>query len=276
MLNGLKFNRHISLIALIAILLVIFLGSRPKFVVKGENQSVQSNQSTAEKSSEDHKVELKQEIKQQISSLKLELASVSDNSKKAIIFSKVASLFASESVFDSAGYYSQKLAEIQPNTLSWIMVGDYYYQAYSLALDPIKIEQFMQRTRDAYTKVLELEPSNLHAKTNLAMTFVRSDAPMKAISMLREVLDQEPNYVPALMSLGGLSMQSNQYDKALARFQYVLKIDPKNVNAKIGMAYSLIELNNVEKAKVIFKEVLKEDIDNSLKDEITKTLNNLK
>jgi Flp pilus assembly protein TadD len=134
----------------------------------------------------------------------------------------------------------------------------------------------VEKARAAYNKVLALQPADLHAKTNLAMSYVGSDAPMKAITMLREVLDQEPKYIPAIMSLGGLSMQSNQYEKAASRFQNVLQIDPTNVNAKLGLAYSLIELGKKPDAKALLNDVLKQNIDPVMKDEITKTLNSLK
>jgi tetratricopeptide (TPR) repeat protein len=203
-------------------------------------------------------------------------ASLSSSAAKNEVYKKIAQLYSKESVFDSAGFYFEKTAQNQSNIENWSNAGDAYFQGFNLALSPANMEFLVEKTRAAYSKVLALQPSNLHAKTNLAMSYVGSDSPMKAITMLREVLDQEPNYVPAIMSLGGLSMQSNQYDKAAARFQNVLKIDPANVNAKLGLAYSLIELDRKLEAKGLLNDVLSQNIDDVMKDEIIKTLNSLK
>jgi tetratricopeptide (TPR) repeat protein len=276
MLNGFSKNRHLIIVICLAIGLMGFLATRPKFVVKGKDKSVQQNQTQASSKDESHKVSITQETKEQIQILQKEVQKASGTADRIKTFRQISSLFLKESVFDSAGVYLEKIANLEPNPFNWTNAADAYFQAYNLALDESSISFAVEKTRQCYNKVLEKEAGNLHAKTNMAMTFVRTDSPMKAIGMLREVLDQDPNYVPALMSLGGLSMQSNQFDKAMMRFQNVLKIDPRNINAKIGLSYSLIELNKKEEAKVLLKQILEQDLDKVMKDELTKTLNSLK
>jgi tetratricopeptide (TPR) repeat protein len=278
MLNGQRF--HLVIILVIALASTLFLYSRPKVVVKdedktGKDQAVQQNNSK-ETDKDNHAVHLSEAGEKSIQKLDESLKTATDNAAKVLIYNQIAEVYSRESVFDSAGHYLMKVAEINPSEATWTQAGDTYYQAYSLALNGKKIEEAIDKTRLCYNKVLALDPQNLHAKTNLAMTYVTSDSPMTAISMIREVLDNDPNYVPALMSLGALSMQSNQFDKAVGRFTQVLKISPGNVNAKLGLAYSLIELDKKEEAKGLFNEVLKEDIDKVLRDEVTKTLNSLK
>ncbi len=276
MLNGFSKNTHVLVIILIAIGLVGFLASRPKFVVKDVDKSVQQNQANGTSKEDSHKVSLKKEVKDQLIVLHNQIVNAKEESGKIEIYRQISTLFLKESIFDSAGFYLEKIALKQPNLINWSNAGDAYFQAYNLALDEKTTALTLEKTRFFYNKVLEKQSENLHAKTNLAMTFVRTDSPMKTIAMLREVLDQDPSYVPAIMSLGGLSMQSNQYEKAMARFQNVLKIDPRNLNAKIGLAYSFMELNRKEEAKVLLNQVMAEDIDKVMKDEITKTLNSLK
>ncbi len=278
MLNGFNQKIHLVVILVIALGSTLFLYSRPKVVVKdeekaGKEQTVQQNNS---KDSDSHAVHLSEEAEKSLSKLNADLKAAKDNSAKTTIYNQIAEVFSKESVFDSAGHYLVKIAELSPTEANWERAGDTYYQAYSLALSGNKIEQSIEKTRFCYNKVLALDPQNLHAKTNLAMTYVTSDSPMTAIGMIREVLDTDPNYIPALMSLGALSMQSNQFEKAAGRFNQVLKINPANTNAKLGLAYSLIELDKKDEARKIFNDVLKEDIDKVLRDEVTKTLNNLK
>ncbi len=243
-------------------------------MVKDEVQAVQKKQEDTKE--EVHELALSNEDKTKLSELRIKLASTQNPADQSLVYKDIAELYFAASAFDSSGYYFEKIALLDGSKENWIFAGDAYFQGYNLNLDPSKTQKSLEKCRYCYNKVLSIESNNLHAKTNLAMTFVKTDSPMKAITMLREVLDTNPNYVPAIMSLGGLSMQSNQFDKAVGRFNYVLKIDPTNINAKLGLAYSLIELKKTNQAKTIFNEVLKEDIDKVLKDEITKTLNSLK
>lgn len=273
MLNGLNKKTHLVLIILIGIGSFAFLFTRPKSVVKDDAQAVQQSKSDSPATTKEAAHKLSVESEKLLQSLQ---ASLSSSSTKNEVYKKIAELYSKESVFDSAGFYFEKIAQSQSNVENWSNAGDAYFQGFNLALSPANMEFLVEKTRAAYSKVLALQPANLHSKTNLAMSYVNSDSPMKAITMLREVLDQEPNYVPAIMSLGGLSMQSNQYDKAAARFQNVLKIDPTNVNAKLGLAYSLIELDKKSDAKALLNDVLSQNIDDVMKDEIIKTLNSLK
>ncbi|MBP6620116.1 MAG: tetratricopeptide repeat protein [Leadbetterella sp.] len=272
-MNGLNKKTHLLIIVLIGIASFAFLFTRPKSVVKDVAQTVQESKPDSATTSKEAAHKLSVNSEKLLQSLQAKLSS---STSKNDVLKEIANLYSTESVFDSAGYYFEKIAQNQSSIENWTLAGDAYFQGFNLALSPANMEFLVEKTRFSYNKVLALQPTNLHAKTNLAMSFVGSDSPMKAITMLREVLDQEPKYIPAIMSLGGLSMQSNQYDKAAARFQNVLQIDPTNVNAKLGLAYSLIELDKKPEAKALLTDVLSQDIDAVMKDEITKTLNSLK
>lgn len=277
------FNKKTHLIVLIAVVfaLTAFLFYRPKFVVKDTEKAqrdkpAQSQEKTEVGSSKEEKhqdVHLSDNAKTDLAKLAEQLKG---NSKKTDVLYQIGMVYANESVYDSAGHYFEKIAQINPNAESWTNTGDAYFQAMSLALNPQNIEKLVLKTRTAYNNVLKIKENDLHAKTNLAMTYVDSDSPMQAIAMLRSVLDADPNYEPAIMSLGGLSMRSNQYDKAVGRFRHVLKINPNNINAKLGLAYSLIELDQKDEAKKLLESVKNEKIDPILKDEITNALNKLK
>lgn len=264
---------HLIVIVLLSLACFAFLFTRPKSVVKDKAQTVQQSKSDSVATTKEVAHKLSGDAEKLLKTLQVSLSSATN---KNDVYKQIATLYTKESVFDSAGFYFEKIAQNQSTIENWSNVGDAYYQGFNLALNPANMEFLVERSRVAYNKVLAIQPGNLHAKTNLAMSYVGSDSPMKTITMLREVLEQEPNYIPAIMSLGGLSMQSNQYDKAASRFQNVLKIDPSNINAKLGLAYSFIELNKKPEAKVLLNEVLGQNIDSVMKDEITKTLNSLK
>lgn len=273
MSSGLNPKIHLAIVLSLALAGTVFLATRSKIVIKDEVQTAQPIKAS-EASPQSSKMHLiSEEAKNKISDLMTDKDLISN---KPNLYKKIGEVFFNESAYDSAAVYFEKSAQISNTPSAWILAGDSYLQAYNMSLNPDEMEKLVDRTRSSYLKVLDLDPQNLHAKTNLAMTYVRSDSPMKAIGMLREVLELNPEYIPAIMSLGGLSMESGQYDKAEVRFNEVLRIDPSNINAKLGLAYTWIELGKTQEAKKLFVELLKRDIDPVMKDEVQKTLNNLK
>jgi tetratricopeptide (TPR) repeat protein len=274
-------KRHFVILIALAVALTGFLYSRPKVVVKDEakanrdkvSDTKEKPKDAADNHSESEAPRLTAEQQKQINDLKQKVATTSD--KKAL-YGQIAQVFAAANRFDSASLYVEKIAISEPSTDNWMRAGDAYYQAFTLALRQENLIFFADKTRACYQKVLDKNPRQLQAKTNMAMTYVQSDSPMQAIMMLREVITEEPNFEPALMNLGVLSMQSGQYDKAADRFKQIIRINPANYNAQLGLGYSLIELKEKAQAKIIFEDLKKKVKDPSLLEEVNKTLDNLK
>jgi tetratricopeptide (TPR) repeat protein len=274
---------QLFIILLLATGLSLFLYTRPKVVVK-DSQGANRDQATATQAatvtasgsdeSTGHSPSLSEEQTKSLTILKGRFASSSDGGID--ILQEIAELFLKGNVIDSAGYYYEKIAIKLPTESHWLRTGDVYFQAYNLALKTKNVEKFAEKTQNAYKKVLAKSPNNLHALTNLGMTYVTSGSPMQAIGMLRQVLEINPNYEPALVNMGVLSLQSNQYDKAANRFRQVIKVNPQNHNAQLGLAYSLIELNQVDEAKTILSDLQNKEIEPTLRQEVERTLQNLK
>jgi tetratricopeptide (TPR) repeat protein len=213
----------------------------------------------------------------QINDLKQKLAATTGSgADKKSLYTQIAQVFATANRFDSAAVYAEKVAIIDPTTDNWMQAGDAYYQAFNLSLRQENVALYADKTRTCYQKVLDKNPRQLQAKTNLAMTYVQSDSPMQAIMMLREVITEEPSFEPALMNLGVLSMQSGQYDKAADRFKQVIRLNPNNPNAALGLGYSLIELKEKSQAKIIFEDLKKRVKEPTLLEEVNKALESLK
>lgn len=270
-MSGLKPERHILIVVTVGILAAVGLFSLPKYVVQNETgeQPAQSSNETTTTEKEPHL-----QLSEQQSD---ELNKIRNSSKGPLdIYQDLSVFFAGVNMFDSSAFYAEKRALELNNEQDWLMAGDYYYQAYSLSLNPVTQEEFAEKARAAYQKALEINPNQLHARTNTAMTYVTSASPMQAIMMLRQVLDINPRYVPAIMSMGALSMQSGQYDKAVSRFEQALTIDEGNLNAQLGLAYSLIETGEKDRAKSILEGLSKIGLDEVLQNEVDKTLESLK
>jgi tetratricopeptide (TPR) repeat protein len=273
---------QLLIILLLATGLSVFLYTRPKVVVKDSQGANRDQATSTEKTTtvtnngeaESHSPALSKGQQERLTVLKKGLVNTATGDVK--VLEKIAELFIEGNVTDSAGYYYEMVATKQPDEANWLRAGDVYFQAYNLALKTKNVEKFAKKTQDAYKKVLAKSPNNLHALTNLGMTYVTSGSPMQAIGMLRQVLEINPNYEPALVNMGVLSLQSNQYDKAANRFRQVIKVNPENHNAQLGLAYSLIELNQVDEAKTILSDLQNKEIEPTLRQEVERTLQNLK
>lgn len=102
-----------------------------------------------------------------------------------------------------------------------------FFDAFRLAPDSGLKAEFVRRAIGHYTRVLELNPGNLNAKTDLGACYAEGTAePMKGIMMLREVVATDPKHEMAQYNLGMLSVKSGQLDKAIDRFKTVLEINP--------------------------------------------------
>jgi thioredoxin-like negative regulator of GroEL len=265
MSGGLKPKNHFLIVLGIGSLISLGLYTLPKTLVSNESKTSTQPASTTAKG------HIALSEKQRSELLVIRTSNGSELSK----IENLSNYFSTQNIFDSAGYYAGLFAENDPTEEKWLKSADLYYQAYSLSLNPLTREELAESTRLSYQKVLELNPNQLHAKTNTAMTFATSGSPMQTIMMLRQVLEQAPRYVPAIMSMGALSMQSGQYEKAVERFNQVLSIDKNNINAKLGLAYSWIETGKVPEAKKLLEEISSFDVGEVLKNEISNTLKSL-
>lgn len=272
MKSGLNPKKHFLIVIGIALLLFTYLETRPKTIIKEEVEAL-SNNTEQDSPQNQNTHSANPEATKRANEIRKQFAT---DANPLNVYHALAEMFYETSVFDSSAYYYEEIALHNPGIETWTRAGDAYLQASSLALNGVQIDKMAEKARDAYGKVLKMDPDNLYAKTNTALTFVGSEAPMRAISILRDVLDHNPQYIPAILSMGKLSLQSQQFDKAAERFEEVLKIDAGNVDAKIGLGYSYLETGKTNEGKALLNEVINMDVDPIIKDEVKKTLNNLK
>lgn len=139
----------------------------------------------------------------------------------------------------SAWYYEQKALKSNVEK-DWIDASYRYFDAFKSGKDSLEVSYFADKAIKSYSKVLEINPSNLDAKTDLGILFTEgSNEPMKGITLLREVIEIDPKHENAQLNLGFLSMKSGQYEKAIERFKKVLEINPGRIDmyVYVGEAY---------------------------------------
>lgn len=126
----------------------------------------------------------------------------------------------------SATWFERKSVIVQSEQ-SYLDAAYRYFDAFRLAGDSSLKGLMVNKAIAFYSKVLELNPDNLNAKTDLGACYADGTAePMKGIMMLREVVEKDPNHEMAQYNLGMLSVKSGQLDKAIDRFNKVLTINP--------------------------------------------------
>lgn len=178
-----------------------------------------------------------------------------DAQAKSRLAVELGEAYAAASKYDSAGYYYEVAAKARGGEKSYKRAGDAYYEAFTFAPTQERANELGGKSREMYEQVLKNNPSDLDAKTNVAMTYVASTSPMQGIMLLREVIAADPNNEKALFNLGILSIQSNQYDKAVERFRHLVEVNPKHVEGTFYLAVSLAETGAKEEAKAYFNKV---------------------
>ncbi len=147
----------------------------------------------------------------------------------------------------SAHYY-EELASKSSEEKSWINAAYRYYDAFRMTGDSTLRKMLVDKAITCYKKVLEINPNNLDAKTDLGLCYAEgTSSPMQGIMMLREVVKQDPEHKTAQFNLGVLSVKSGQYEKAVERFEKVLQIDPQNKEARylLGRTYMMMGKNEL-------------------------------
>ncbi len=261
-----------SFIAIIVIALATIGGlySLPKVVVSNEKKTLQqptkeNPAATANRDknvkadaptvSENHSESLSPEQQKVIGNLR-DVYTKSKGKNKIKSADELMLQFVKYNRYDSAAHYAEEVVRIEPSENNLMKAGGLYYEAFTYSLHEDKTAKLGEKAREIYQKVLDKNPNNLLAKTNMAMTYTATKTPMQGIMMLRDVIAEEPDYEPALFSLGILSIKSNQFGKAVDRFKKILKNNPSNTKAALNLGYCLTELDRKEEAKQVLEQVL--------------------
>ncbi|MBN8576513.1 MAG: tetratricopeptide repeat protein [Cytophagales bacterium] len=246
---------RIILIAVAALFVwLIFL--LPKSVVENESQLKEGVPETTTASHAGVPATLSATIK----TVRAQFQSNSANQKNAIFADSLRTLYTQAGQFDSAAWFAGQAATFFNTTESFLKAGNSYYEAYTFAMEPAKQEQMATQTRTWLGKVIAVEPSNLEAKTKIAMTYFTSNPP-QGVSLLREVLAEDPKNEFALYNMGMLAIQSRQFDRAIERLEELRTVNPNHIQGALllGIAYQNKGLK--DKARQQFELVKKLDPD---------------
>jgi len=162
-----------------------------------------------------------------------------DPTEKIAIYDELIELAIKENLPPYVAKYSKAKAGIMPSPENWLLAGENYFKAFRLSKNQSKV--MLEGAVSAYEQALAMDPDFLPAKTALGVAYVEGAAlmgemPMKGIGILKEVLNIDPENVDAITNLGYFAIQSGQYEKAIERFDQVLALDPNNAEAYLYLA----------------------------------------
>lgn len=265
-----------SQIALIsgAVILIILLFQLPKALVKNKNQAPEAS-GNKDSVSALPPIETSPESRNKIAELTKNLNSVSNPQKKVNFADSLASLYRKIHRFDSAAVYSELAASLDPSEIRKVQAGNDYFEAFQFA-NPGDKEKFQNSARKYFSEVLEENPDNLSVKVDLAMTYVSSETPMKAIKLLKEVTEEDPKNEKAIFQLGILSIQSGQYSKAVKRFEELLEVNPKHALGTFYLGFALKESGDLANAKKYLLKAKELDNDPEFQANVESALNEIK
>ncbi len=174
--------------------------------------------------------------------------SVAASDENLALYDSIGQTWDAASMPGVAAWYFEQKAEKSRIEKDWLNAAYRYFDAYKAAKDSSEAVFFVEKAKSSYTKVLELNPKNLNAKTDLGVLYTEGPEPMKGIMMLREVTTEDPKHENANLNLGFLSMKSGQYEKAVDRFNKVLEINPARIDMYVYLGEAYLRLGNKEKA----------------------------
>jgi tetratricopeptide (TPR) repeat protein len=161
-----------------------------------------------------------------------------------------------------AAWYFEKKAVRFPSEVNYLAAAYRYYDAFKIAGDNTLKTQLVNKAISTYKKVLEFNPSNLNAKTDLGVCYAEgTDEPMKGILLLREVVKQDPKHEMAQLNLGFLSVKSGQFNKAIDRFTTVMNNNKSRTDVFYFLGHTYYEAGNKDSALYWLEKFKKESDD---------------
>lgn len=172
-----------------------------------------------------------------------------------------------------SAHYFEQIASKEPQEKNWLNAAYRYFDAFKGSDDSTLRSMMVEKAISSYQKVLELNPENLNAKTDLGVCYAEGTAePMKGIMLLREVVDKDPGHANAHFNLGVLSVRSGQYEKAIERFEKVLETEPSRVEARYLLGRTLIQTGNKDKGIEQLKQIEKYTSDPQVLEEVNRLI----
>jgi tetratricopeptide (TPR) repeat protein len=112
---------------------------------------------------------------------------------------------------------------------------------------------------DAYREAIVADPSDLHAKFNLAVICQDRGKSDEAEALYRKIVEQDPGFAPAWSNLASIREKSGLSDEAEKLHRRAMEADRDGCAAASQFGYFLLRSQRGEEAAVIFKQSITKD-----------------
>jgi len=116
-----------------------------------------------------------------------------------------------------------------------------------------------EKAIEGYRKIIEMDPMNVEAHTNLGVIYKDMGKPVQAVKEFQMVISMNPRHEKAHNNLGVIFYLQGNLKKAIQEFREVLDINPKNKEAYINLGVIYKKVNQTGKAKRMFEKALSID-----------------
>jgi tetratricopeptide (TPR) repeat protein len=201
--------------------------------------------------------------KEQLAQLdQLELGLKVKGEKDTAVLDQIGRFWDRQGIPAASAIWFEKKSDLQKTEKSFLDAAYRYFDSFKLAQDSGLKDLFVAKAISNYSKVLDLNPDNLDAKTDLGACYAEGTGePMKGIMLLRDVVSKNPNHEMAQYNLGMLSVRSGQFDKAVERFKKVLEINPQRTQLYYYLGQIYLQEGDTTKALESYKSFIKKSED---------------
>jgi len=117
-----------------------------------------------------------------------------------------------------------------------------------------------EKAIEGYTKVIEMDPMNVEARTNLGVIYKNMGKPLQAVKEFQTVLSMNPKHENAHNNLGVIFYLQGNLKSAIQEFREVIDINSRNKEAYINLGVIYKKKNRIPKAKRMFENALSIDL----------------
>lgn len=206
-------------------------GKRPEVSVEAKGVSL-------EEVIKEERNSLRPEEAGAVASLEQAITGESDIVIRGQLYDSLVKYLGRSSKYVLASYYAEQKAEKNNGSgTDWMAAGERYRSAASFQEHEDHLPALYESAIRCFRKALDLDPTNLDAKTGLGISIVDgTNDPMSGITILREVEAADSNHINVQLALADFAVRSQQYDKAIERYNRVLRLKPEYYAIHLSLA----------------------------------------
>jgi len=138
---------------------------------------------------------------------------------------KALNNFASAEELQEANAEIRQTVEQGQNFCDWLELGLFISKGLDQTIDE---ESAITESIACFEKVLELDPGNVFAMTELAKVYHRRNMLSEVESIYKKILETDPESVYVHRKLADLFHAQGRYDEALSELRQLIELDPNN------------------------------------------------